>query len=307
MKKITLTIGQSVVSSSDNYYRIVSNLGSGGNSTVFMVLCTSGIMKGMLFSLKIFCNIERKERIAKFLDEIDFLEEVDHPAIIRVYDKGEFRVSSRTVYPFVVSEYYPLTLQDAIKSGVSLIDKTIYTINLLSGLYYLSTREKKIIHRDIKPQNIFIKGRNAILGDFGLMKILTEDESMGDADSDVEDIIVSAGAGMAFYYRTPDLVDYLNKKAKVTQASDIFQLGLVVAQMFTGVNPCKKCEKLTDPVELSSISVKSKKYGALIASNIRLMLNMDPNKRVSHELILDKWNGALETISKDVIEINGEI
>ncbi len=304
MIKLNLNIGQSVKSLSDNYYKVVSNLGSGGNSTVFLVLCTSGKMKGILFSLKIFCNIGKKERIKKFLDEIAFLERVDHPAIVRVYDKGEFYISERIKFPFVISEYYPQTLHDSLKSGISLVDKMIYTINLLSGLQYLSAQEIKIIHRDIKPQNIFIKGRNAILGDFGLMKILNDESAY---DDDVDDIVVSAGAGMAFYYRTPDLVDYLNKKTMVTQASDIFQLGLVVAQMFTGVNPCEKCDKITDPVKLIPIKIRSRKYGALIASNINLMLNMEPRKRISHELILDKWNGTLEKISKDIIEINGEI
>jgi len=264
-------------------------------------------MKGILFSLKVFCNIEKEERIQKFLKEISFLEKVDHPAIIRVYDNGIFTNTKGSDYPFVISEYYPSTLNDEMKAGISIIDKIIYTTNLLSGLQYLTTQEQKIIHRDIKPQNIFIKGRNAILGDFGLMKVLEKCEPSC-IEEDITDIIVSAGAGMAFYYRTPDLVDYLNKKEMVTQASDIFQLGLVVAQMFTGSNPCKKCEKITDPIELLPISnINSKKYGALIASNIKLMLETDYSKRISHEKILDKWNGALETISKEIIEINGKI
>ncbi len=53
-------------------------------------------------------------------------------------------------------------------------------------------------------------------------------------------------------YRTPDLVAYLNGGEPPTPKSDVYQLGLVLAELFTGVNPQKqsKANDLTDPVEL---------------------------------------------------------
>jgi serine/threonine protein kinase len=301
MQKIHLTPGQSVISSSGQYYKVVSELGYGGNSSAFLVLCTSGKLKGILFSLKVFCNIDNKERVTKFLYEIDFLEKIDHPAISRVYDKGIYY----NIYPFVVSEYYPNTLADVMKAGASLIDKLIYVINLLSGLHFLAEHETKIVHRDIKPQNIFIKGRNAILGDFGLMKILSTEVNVED---EVKEIETSASAGMAFFYRTPDLVNYLNSKSQLTQMSDIFQLGLVVAHLFTGFNPCIKADKLTDDFKMHPLgNIPSVRYGGLIAQNIKTMLEVELSNRIGHQKALDKWSGTLEDISKDLIDINGSI
>ena len=303
--KIYLNIGQSIKANSGDYYQIVSSLGDGGNSVAFLALCTSGIYKGILFSLKLFCNISDSRRQEKFLKEVNFLEKIDHPAIIRVYDKGTFAISEKQ-YPFVVSEYYPNTLTEIMKSECSLSDKLIYTVNLLSALCYLKNNTPKIVHRDIKPQNIFIKGRNAILGDFGLMKVL--DEKDAEDSSDIKEFEVTAGAGMAFFYRTPDLIDYLNHKTQVTQKSDIFQLGLVIAQLFTGVNPCKKVENLTDDFDMFPLGgISSKKYGGLIAQNIKLMLEIDSEKRIDIDKLLDKWNGTLEIVTKELIEINGSL
>lgn len=301
MSHINFSPKQSIISESRNYYQIISELGFGGNSNAFIANCTSGEMKGIQFSLKVFTNIEREERKAKFLTEIDFLESIKHPAIIRVFDKGQFD-TGKGRFPFIVYEYYPHTLLDIMKKGSSIADKVIIITNILSALNYLTLLDKKIIHRDIKPQNIFIKGKSAVLGDFGLMKII---DSEDDVEADREEI-ANSNAGMAFFYRTKDLIDYMNTGSTVTQSSDLFQFGLVVAQLFTGLNPCVKPEKITDPLIMNPLgTINSRKYSGLLASMINKMLVVDSRQRVKTDECLNNWNGILETVVTEYIEING--
>ena len=97
-------------------------------------------------------------------------------------------------------------------------------------------QKKNIIRRDIKPNNIFISNNNAILGDFGLIKELNQDEQriMDDDINLINETIINNEEGyaaMARYYRTPELVNYANHKDELHIESDVFQLGLVLAKL----------------------------------------------------------------------------
>ena len=60
---------------------------------------------------------------------------------------------------------------------------------------------------------------------------------VGEKEKDRKSIIQSKEPGLPFFYRTPDLVDYINGKSDLTTKSDVYQLGLVAAELFTGRNP----------------------------------------------------------------------
>ncbi len=205
-----LDIGQGVLALSNEWYKNVQFLGSGGNAVTFLVLATSGEHQGNLFALKVFRRLSNPERRAKFLEEISFLKRCDHPSIMRVYDEGEYS-SGQNTYPFVVAEYLPTTLAQVPLESINLIEKFSYTMQLLSALAFLQAADPPIVHRDIKPTNIFIKGRSCVLGDFGLMKRLD-----GTDEADRKVFKQSIGPGMPYRYRTPDLVDYALGKANLT-------------------------------------------------------------------------------------------
>jgi serine/threonine protein kinase len=89
-----------------------------------------------------------------------------------------------------------------------------------------------VVHRDIKPKNIFLKGQSFVLGDFGLIKLLN-----GHDEADHNIFKESVGFGMPYFYRTPDLIAYGKRESGITTKSDVFQLGLVAIELFTGRNP----------------------------------------------------------------------
>jgi serine/threonine-protein kinase len=278
-----LDVGQAILAASGNWYKNVQFLGRGGNAVAYLVLATSGHNEGNLFALKVFRRLSDAGRRARFLEEISFLQQCEHPAIMRVYDEGEFTAGQET-YPFVVAEYLPSTLAQIPLEAMTITEKLTFTMQLLSAVAFLQGAEQPIVHRDIKPQNIFLKGRSCVLGDFGLMKRL---DGVDDVDREV--FRQSIGPGMPYRYRTPDLVAYARGEAPLTVKSDVFQLGLVVAELFTGRNVCKISADLLAPVELEKLPFIRGTLGGSLAALIRKMLEFNPAERPLARDLLNPW------------------
>lgn len=212
---------------------------------------------------------------------------------MRVYDSGVFTVNRPAPqdHPFVVAEYLPLRLFDVIRSGASTIPERVsYALQLLSALQYLETSNPQVVHRDIKPQNIFVKGKSCVLGDFGLLKLLD-----GKEDIDREVFKEYVGMGMPFFYRTPDLVAYAKGEADLSCKSDVFQLGLVLAELFTGWNPARRPERILDPVVLENLGSVPGNLSGGIATLIYRMLIMDPYQRPNASQLISPWQGVFDT------------
>ena len=288
---------QGILAQSGSWYRCLQLLGSGGNADTWLVLATDGTRKGIPFAMKVFRNLARPERRESFLREIEFLKRCDHPAIMRVFDDGVYRE-----YPFVVAEYLPQTLQQAMRAGLRLIEKLSYTLQLVSAIDYLAGLQDPVVHRDIKPQNIFIKGRSCVLGDFGLMKALSIEDA-----PDREVFKESVGPGMPFFYRTPDLVAYARGESMITPKSDVFQLGLVIAEMFTGRNPSRRTSSVYDPIVLDPLGPIPGELGVNIASVLRRMLVLDPQSREPASTFVAPWQGILLDAAERVHRLEGRV
>jgi serine/threonine protein kinase len=281
---ISLDVGQSVKADSGYWYKNIQVLGEGGNATTFLVVGTSGDNKGVLFAMKVFRRLSMPERGRSFFQEVAFLKECTHPCIMRVFDEGQ--IYSR--FPFVIVDYLPRTLHEVMRSHTATTTaKLAYSLQLLSALQYLSGLAQPVIHRDIKPQNIFIKGHACVLGDFGLMK-----RQRTSADQDRPFYKESIGVGMPYRYRTPDLVDYLNHGTPPTSKSDVFQLGLVLAEFFTGRNPLKPADSFSDAVQVEPLAPIPGAMGRGIANLIGRMLVPTPSNREPASKFLDPWQGV---------------
>lgn len=300
--------GRSLKSSSENWYRVVQVLGVGGNAVTFLTMCTSGANKGVPFALKVFRRLSLPERRERFLAEIAFLKDCNHPSVMRVFDDGlyEMQVEEEEVqYPFLVAEYLPKTLRNVLDGqGTTQAEKLAFASQLLSALCFLNSRTPPVVHRDIKPQNIFVKGRSCLLGDFGLLKVLDNN-----AERDREVFKESVGPGMPFFYRTPDLVAYARNESDITSKSDVFQLGLVLAELFTGRNPCRRPlqnDHLT-AVEIENLNTIPGVFGAGIAALIRRMLNPNPIERPDAATLMDGWLGVFQDCAARLTELDGKV
>ncbi len=285
---INLDFDQYLFSEAGVRYRNLQRLGQGGNATTYLTVATTGAHRGVLFAVKIFRELSKPDRRESFLKEIEFLRQSSHPSVMRVFDKGVFDEE----HPFLVAEYLPNTLHEAMKKGLaSMVEKVSFALQLLSALTYLGTQDPPVVHRDIKPKNIFVKGRSCVLGDFGLIKRV---DAGDDEDRDV--LKASLGAGMPLLYRTPDLVSYLNGEAPPTTSSDVFQLGLVLAELFTGRNPQIPARQFTDPVELEPLGPIPGVHSRPIADIIRYMLELEPAARASISELHFMWDGMFQNV-----------
>jgi len=300
-----LDFGRSIQSHDGTWYRKIEHLGTGGNAVVFLVLATSGDNHGSLFALKMFRRFSIPARRERFMQEIEFLMSCNHASITPVYDYGTFTFSgaSNEVFPFMITEYLPVTLDDAIKTGsVKKIDKISYILQILSALKYLETRSTPIVHRDIKPKNIFINGPSCMLGDFGLIK------SVGAVEDDRQLITESGEATMPFKYRTPDLIRYARGNvAEITPKSDIFQLGLIAAELFTGRNPQNSATSILDELQMTPLGHIPGRYGRHIKESIQMMLIDDPEERPSAAELITRWQGDFENVAENINSLEGRV
>ncbi|MFA5803102.1 MAG: serine/threonine-protein kinase [Melioribacteraceae bacterium] len=159
--------------------------------------------------------------VERFKREAKILAKLDHPNIIKVLDFGLSKEFFYISFEYIEGE----SLRNVFKTKtLTQEQKEHLMIQLLKGLDYAHVNQ--IIHRDIKPENIFIdKNLNVKLGDFGLA-LSAEDNFVTNPYS-----IVGTPS-----YMSPEQV----RGAKLTAQSDLFSLGVVLTELFTGQNPFLK-------------------------------------------------------------------
>lgn len=287
---------KSVKCDNDHWYSAIELLGTGGNAATFLAYSTTAPRKGQLVAIKVFRRLSKPERKQTFLAETEFLKTCNHPAILRIYDQGTYYDNN----PFLVAEYLPSTLRTAMRRKIPMIEKIVYAMHLLSALDYLNTLDVPVVHRDVKPENIFLRGGSCVLGDFGLMKRLD-----GQFEQDREILKESVGPGMPWFYRSPDLVAYLNGELELTTKSDVFQLGLVLAELFTGRNPFRPTANFTDPIELEPLRAIHGRMRDEMSRLISRMLVFNPAKRPTARQLLNGWERVFREVVSDLHNIEG--
>jgi serine/threonine protein kinase len=268
----------------DITYEKVGNAGEGGIGKVAVTLAITGPHKGVLFAIKEFSPGSRVKEEWKqaFMREAHVLRDCDHPAIVRVFDEGVLQGGR----PFFVMEYLPTTLWGAMQEGkLDDLTKVSIVMQLLSALDYLSRRDPYIVHRDIKPKNIFLKAETCVLGDFGL--IFQDVEHAQPSGSGVP--------AMAQMYRTPELVAFHNGGPKPPPRSDVFQLGLVAAELFTGKNPLRPAGA-AKPIQLDPLASIPGALGQVIRTRLEEMLVVDTKSRWPASRLLPLWLDLYRTL-----------
>ncbi|MBA4192162.1 MAG: hypothetical protein C0467_29655 [Planctomycetaceae bacterium] len=277
--------GSVFVSWRDITYSRLGVAGSGGIGAVSKVLATSGPNKGITFAIKVFTpDTEEKEAWRQgFMREVHVLRDCNHPAIVKVFDEGVLPNGR----PFFVMEYLPEDLKKAMQNELPEKLKMSIIMQLLSALSYLTRRDPYVVHRDIKPQNVFMKAGTCVLGDFGLIfhDALGAEKETGNVPK------------MAQRYRTPELVAFHNGGPNPPPASDVFQLGLVASELFTGKNPLKHSGP-GNPIELEPLGDISGPLGEPIRGLLTSMLEPDTNVRPTASAALLNWQELFLTAGK---------
>ncbi|HTE47121.1 MAG TPA: protein kinase, partial [Gemmatimonadaceae bacterium] len=204
----------------DADYEIVREIGRGGTALVYLARERA---TGTEVAIKVIRAkyIEDDEATARFAREARFVAEVDHPNIVpirTVVDLGNSGIA------LVMAHVAGRTLKQVIREEhpVSTERTERMLRDVASGLG--AAHARGIVHRDVKPENIFIDadGR-ALLADFGLARSMTTDTQLTMAG-----VAIGTPAYMA-----PEQID----GGQLDARGDIYSLGLVAWEMLTGKRP----------------------------------------------------------------------
>ena len=211
------------------HYRVLHLLGKGGMGRVYLAEKVGVKHFSKLMAIKFLPKKGGKSKaVSMFLDEARLSANLIHPNIVQVFQLGE----TRHEYFIVMEHVFGVTLLEFIERHLRLgrtvpVEYGVWICTrILSGLHYAHNKANRsgihlgIVHRDICPSNIMISFRGVPkLTDFGVAKAKT---------SNVEnehDVIVGK-----YPYMAPEQV----RRRGTDHRSDLYSLGLVLYELFTG-------------------------------------------------------------------------
>jgi serine/threonine-protein kinase len=244
----------------DGRYRIIGLLGRGGMGEVYRA---DDLRLGQPVALKFLPDALRDEpvRLAQFHNEVRTARQVSHPNVCRVYDIGEVDGVPYISMEYVDGENLATSLR---RIGRFPEDKAAdIARQLCAGL--AAAHQRGVIHRDLKPANVMLDGAGHVrIMDFGLA-----------AAGRIEDV----RAGTPAYMAPEQLLG-----REVTQRSDIFALGLVIYELFTGrrAYTANTIGDLVNQHESHSLAPPSQVVSAIDAAIDHIILRCldpDPDRR----------------------------
>ena len=159
--------------------------------------------------------------IKRFKRESAQVINLDHPNIVHVYTVGDYKQQ-----PFIVMEYVNgKTLKDYLREHGALDPQTAIHVmtQLAEGVLY--AHQNKIIHRDLKSQNIMITEDQVVkITDFGI--------ALSSNEADITQTNTIMGS---VHYLAPELA----RGNLATERSDIYALGIILYELLTGDVPFK--------------------------------------------------------------------
>ncbi len=149
-------------------YAIERELGSGGMATVYLA-------EDLKLRRKVAVKVLRPDLAAalgpeRFLREIEVAAQLHHPHILPLHDSGEADGFLYYVMPY--EEGQSLREKLAKEGELPIADAVRLLRDVVDGL--AQAHKHGVVHRDIKPDNIMLSGRHALVTDFGVAKAVSE-------------------------------------------------------------------------------------------------------------------------------------
>lgn len=258
-------------------------IGKGGYGKVL-----KGVYQGKEVAIKeLIADCKLKEAFSEISKEIDFIKKAQNDRLPFFYGL-QIDEEEKLGLIFEYIKGYPLNL---VSNGMDIKTKLEVVYQLVEILVFLHS--KKMIHRDIKPQNIMIEDKkNVRLIDFGVSKI-AEKTSTNTANS------LGTTAYMAPENFDFDCENDNPKPIIISAKADVWSVGCLISELFSGVSPWniknviriekKLMDKAAFPIpnEITCEPVRS-----LISS----CTIIDPLKRPSSQELLELIKQALEKV-----------
>jgi serine/threonine protein kinase len=195
-------------------FEIVNKLGGGMFGLVFKARKESIGKDYAIKFLKVDDDTVR-DAVLREIDNVGYFAQIDHPNLVSIEDKG-------TVdgIPYLVMSYAgEETLQKRLATGrMSREDALRVFVQAARGVQAL--HDHSLVHFDLKPANIFLKGDVARVGDYGLSKLVSVSRNS-----------LSFGRGTP-YYMAPEML-----QRRGDARSDVYSLGIILFECLYGDVP----------------------------------------------------------------------
>lgn len=221
----------------DGRYRISARIGHGGMAEVYE---GHDVITKRMVAIKLIREdvMSNPVNLLRFKNEASIAASLNHENIVKVYNHGTI-----DGVPYIANEFIKgQSLKDVLdfRSSLPMGEAIDIMLQLSSALFYAHTRG--IVHRDVKPDNMYVMGDGTIkLGDFGIAQ--AESVSIGN-DTNKNEIVGSV------YYLAPEITT----GRPATPQSDIYAAGVTFFEMITGHVPFIK----ENPVDIAVAHVKEK-------------------------------------------------
>jgi Tol biopolymer transport system component/tRNA A-37 threonylcarbamoyl transferase component Bud32 len=202
-------------------YAIERELGQGGMATVYLA-------RDVRHERQVALKVLRPELAAslgpeRFLREIKLAAQLQHPHILPLHDSGEASGFLYYVMPYIEGETLrgrlarrgELPVHDAVKILIEIVDALAYA------------HEHGVVHRDVKPDNVLLSGRHALVTDFGVAKAVSEATGRQELTT----------AGVALGTPTYMAPEQAIADPGVDHRADIYAVGVVGYELIVGHPP----------------------------------------------------------------------
>lgn len=206
----------------DNTYQIIEGIGSGGMGVVYLA-----------YHLRLKKNIVMKKiknsnaDMALLRNEVDVLKELHHPYLPQVYDFIQYENDLYTIIDYIDGYDLKFYIDNQYTFSESQLIK--WLLQLCEVLEYLHSNVPQVLHTDIKPANIIIKGNGDVcLIDFGI-SMSGNDQIKG----------ISADYSSPEQYNNVQAILCGHRESCVVldERIDIYSLGATFYHIITGIKP----------------------------------------------------------------------
>jgi serine/threonine protein kinase len=204
-------------------YHTTEIIGEGGSGRIYKVTDDSK----NIYAIKLLDPEKAtKEKVKRFKNELQFCFKNQHKNIVTVIDHGVFKDGKKSS-PFYVMPFYSGSLRQLLNSGIISNKVLPYFAQILDGVE--AAHLQMVVHRDLKPENVLYDSTadRLLIADFGIARFEEDDLFTAIETKDTTRLA-------NFQYASPE---QRGRGLEVDNRADIYALGLILNEMFTGEVP----------------------------------------------------------------------
>jgi eukaryotic-like serine/threonine-protein kinase len=270
-------------------YRITREIGRGGMATVYLA-------RDVRHSRDVAVKVVRADLAAalgaaRFLREIEIVAALRHPHIVPLYDSGETGGILYYVMPYEDGRSLRERLARDGRLGID--DAVLILRDVCDALAY--AHRQGIVHRDIKPDNVLLSGRHAMVTDFGVAKALAAGVSPRQDHADVpRGVAAITTAGVSLGTPTYMAPEQVAADPRIDHRADIYALGALAYELVAGRPPFQSDEpQLVLAAHLTEKPAPVSAYRPDVPPDLANLVMKCLEKRP-----VDRWQSADELVTR---------